>query len=73
MTAETKEDIEAIVPTIEKWLQQRGLELNKEKTNIIHVKDGLITKAIDYLDSLGFLVQLGAKVELPGGVVLEMK
>lgn len=41
VTAETKEDIEAIVPTIEKWLQQRGLELNKEKTNIIHVKDGI--------------------------------
>lgn len=41
VTAETKEDIEAIVPTIEEWLQQRGLELNKEKTNIVHVKDGV--------------------------------
>ena len=40
---------------------------------IIHVKDGLITKAVDYLDVLGFLLQLGAKVELPGGVVLEIK
>jgi len=41
VTAETKEDIEAVVPTIERWLQQRGLELNKEKTNIAHVKDGV--------------------------------
>ena len=50
---------------------------NKEFTvkgvTLIKVEDGLITKATDYLDVLGFVLQLGARVELPGGVVLEMK
>ena len=41
VTAETKEDIEAIVPTIEIWLAERGLELNKEKTSITHVGEGI--------------------------------
>lgn len=41
VTAETKEDIEAIVPTIETWLAERGLELNKEKTSITHVGEGI--------------------------------
>jgi RNA-directed DNA polymerase len=41
VTAETKQDIEAIVPTIEAWLKQRGLELNQEKTKIINVKNGV--------------------------------
>ena len=40
---------------------------------LIEVEDGLITKAIDYMDVLGFVIQLGARVELPGGVVLETK
>ena len=41
VTAETKEDIKAIVPTIEMWLKQRGLQLNKEKTHIANVEDGV--------------------------------
>lgn len=41
VTAETKEDIEAIVPIIEGWLAERGLELSKEKTKIIHIDDGV--------------------------------
>ena len=41
VTAETKEDIEAIIPVIEQWLKQRGLELNQEKTRITSVKDGV--------------------------------
>lgn len=49
VTAETKEDIEAIVPTIEAWLKQRGLELNEEKTKITHLKDGV--------DFLGFHIR----------------
>ena len=40
---------------------------------LIEIEDGLITKATDYMDVLGFVIQLGARVELPGGVVLEMK
>ncbi|MGE0352141.1 MAG: nuclear transport factor 2 family protein [Gemmatimonadales bacterium] len=37
---------------------------------IVEVADGRIVRAADYLDTLGFLLQLGAKVELPGGVTL---
>ncbi len=40
ITAEAKEDIEAIVPTLKIWLAQRGLELNSEKTNITHIEQG---------------------------------
>lgn len=49
VTAETREDIEAIVPIIEAWLKQRGLELNPEKTRITHIKDGV--------DFLGFHIR----------------
>lgn len=49
VTAETKEDIEAIVPIIEAWLKQRGLELNQEKTRITHIEDGV--------DFLGFHIR----------------
>jgi len=41
ITAETKEDIEAVVPIIEEWLRPRGLELNQEKTKITHIEDGI--------------------------------
>jgi len=40
VTAKTQEDIEAILPTLKEWLQQRGLELNPDKTNIVHVEQG---------------------------------
>ena len=33
-------------------------------------KDGKIQKAADYMDVLGFVIQLGSKVELPGGVII---
>jgi RNA-directed DNA polymerase len=46
VTAETKEDIEAIVPIIEAWLKQRGLELNPQKTKITPIHQGM--------DFLGF-------------------
>lgn len=49
VTAETKEDIEAIAQTIEEWLQQRGLELNREKTKITHINEGI--------DFLGFHIR----------------
>ncbi len=39
-------------------------------TTIIELEKGKITKATDYMDVLGFLLQLGARVEIPGGVVL---
>lgn len=41
VTAQSQEDIEAIIPVLSVWLQQRGLELNQEKTKVIHVPQGL--------------------------------
>jgi RNA-directed DNA polymerase len=41
ITATNKEDIEAIVPVIQQWLEERGLELNPEKTNIRNIHDGV--------------------------------
>ncbi|MEW6737411.1 MAG: group II intron maturase-specific domain-containing protein [Acidobacteriota bacterium] len=40
ITAKTKEDIEAIVPQIKDWLNERGLKLNEEKTRICHLTEG---------------------------------
>ena len=40
VTAETKEDLEAIVPVIQQWLAQRGLQLNEEKTKIAQLTEG---------------------------------
>lgn len=37
---------------------------------LVELRDGRISRAADYLDVLGFVVQLGARVELPGGVVI---
>jgi len=37
---------------------------------LIEVEDGRISRAADYIDVLGFVLQLGSRVELPGGVVL---
>ncbi len=39
-TARSKEQIEALVPTVDAFLGERGLELNTEKTRIVHVSDG---------------------------------
>jgi RNA-directed DNA polymerase len=40
VTARSREEIEALVPTVNDFLAERGLELNTEKTRIVHVKDG---------------------------------
>jgi len=40
VTAETKEDLEIILPNIQGWLQERGLQLNEEKTRITRASDG---------------------------------
>ena len=49
VTAETKEDIEGIIPILKQWLAERGLELNEEKTNVVRVEDGF--------NFLGFKIQ----------------
>jgi RNA-directed DNA polymerase len=40
VTAKSKEQIEALIPIVEAFLAERGLELNTEKTKVVHVKDG---------------------------------
>ncbi|AFZ10284.1 RNA-directed DNA polymerase (Reverse transcriptase) [Oscillatoria nigro-viridis PCC 7112] len=40
ITAETKEDIEEIIPSVKELLKTRGLELNEDKTNIVHIEQG---------------------------------
>lgn len=40
ITAKTREDIEAIVPVLQQWLRERGLEMNEEKTQIVNIQEG---------------------------------
>jgi RNA-directed DNA polymerase len=40
ITARSEEDLKVIVPEIQVWLKQRGLELNQEKTQIVQVTQG---------------------------------
>jgi len=56
-------------------------EIVKEATNrkvslegvtLLEMTDGRIARAADYIDVLTFVLQLGAKVSLPGGTVLEV-
>lgn len=49
ITAEVKEDLEAVIPIIEIWLAHRGLTLSKEKTQIVNIEQGF--------DFLGFNVR----------------
>ena len=37
---------------------------------VVELRDGRIVRAADYLDVLGFVLQLGSRVELPGGVLI---
>jgi RNA-directed DNA polymerase len=46
----TKEDAEKSVEILESWLQERGLNLSKEKTRITHLSEGF--------DFLGFNIRL---------------
>ncbi len=39
-TAETREELEAILPEVETWLAEHGLKLNQEKTPIRHITEG---------------------------------
>lgn len=49
ITAKSKEDLDAVLPEINSWLRQRGLELNKEKTKVVHISEGF--------DFLGFNIR----------------
>jgi len=45
-------------------------DIELKGVTLIEVKNGKIEKASDYMDVLGFVIQLGSKIELPGGVVI---
>lgn len=38
--AQTREEIERMIPKLKNWLQVRGLTLHPEKTRIVHINDG---------------------------------
>ena len=40
ITAKTQAEIEDIVFSVEQWLSERGLELSREKTKIVHIDEG---------------------------------
>jgi steroid delta-isomerase-like uncharacterized protein len=47
-------------------------KITLQGATLIHVEGGKITRAADYLDALGFVLQLGSEVTLPGDVVLKL-
>jgi len=49
-----------------------GREVLLNGVTVLEVEGGLIIRAADYLDSLPLMLQLGGRVELPGGRVLEL-
>lgn len=62
---ETKEDAEAIVDHLSRWLGQRGLKLNQEKTKIVHITEGF--------DFLGFNVRQYKDISRKSGYKLLIK
>jgi len=48
---------------------RRSFRLNG--ATLVELQEGRIARAADYLDVLGSVVQLGARVELPGGMVIQ--
>lgn len=50
-----------------------GREILLNGATILEVEGGMVTRAADYLDTLPLMLQLGGRVELPGGEVLELE
>jgi RNA-directed DNA polymerase len=40
VVAATREEIEAVIPILNPWLAERGLQLHPEKTKVVHIDDG---------------------------------
>ncbi len=49
-----------------------GLEVVLNGVTIIEMQDGRIVRAADYTDTAPMMLQLGGRIELPGGTVLEL-
>ena len=50
-----------------------GLEVVMNGVTIIELEGGRIVRAADYLDALPMILQLGGRVEYPGGAVLALE
>ena len=48
-----------------------GREVVLNGVTIVEILDGKILRAADYMDTAPLMLQLGARIELPGGTVLE--
>ncbi|NEO01594.1 MAG: hypothetical protein F6K50_41280 [Moorea sp. SIO3I7] len=61
ITSQTKENLEKIIPKLEDWLKQRGLTLNKQKTNIRDIrKEGFSFLGFDIRQSKSTTLRLGS-------------
>ncbi len=49
-----------------------GREVVLNRVTIIEMQDGRIIRAADYTDTAPMMLQVGGRIELPGGTVLEM-
>lgn len=49
-----------------------GREVVLNGVTIIEMRDGRILRAADYTDTAPMMLQLGGRIELPGGTVLEL-
>lgn len=65
MTAVQSQPIPGRVPVA------TGRSITLRGLTLVRVSEGKIVRAADYLDALGFVLQLGSEVHLPGGVVLK--
>ena len=50
-----------------------GREVVLNGVTIIELEDGRIIRAADYTDTTPLMLQLGGRIELPGGVVIEQE
>jgi len=60
-------------PMGERVPEATGREIVLNGVTIIEVEGGLIRRAADYIDGVPMILQLGGRIEYPGGTVLEME
>lgn len=64
MTAKHTSPIEGRIPIA------TNKDIRLDGVTLLEFEDNKIKKASDYMDVLGFVIQLGSKVELPGGIII---
>ena len=60
-------------PMGERFPEATGREVVLNGVTIIEIEGGLITRAADYIDIVPMVLQLGGRIEYPGGIVLEFE